>query len=92
MEYRQVPPEQAAPPPELRLGPELEYPPPPPEFGQGSGGAEERPPRKRRLQRFFALPAILLTAFLCLRGVKPLPEPARPVAPTEAAPTQTLPA
>ena len=94
MEYYKHPPELSPPPPEYAQRPEQELPPPPPEFGQGSG-AVGMPPKKRRLRKFLAVPALLLTGFLCFHAVKaaPLPAPTEPGAavtePTELQPIET---
>lgn len=92
MERYQHPPELAAPPPELKPRPELEYTAPPPEFGQGTGPNSEEP--KRRRNRLLSIPAVLLVAFLALHSVTPVPEavlPTEPVPTAEPVPTETQP-
>ena len=97
MEYKKHPPELAAPPPELELGPEREITAPPPEFGQGTAPpAEEKP--KRRWRQLLAVPAVLALLLLLLQTVKPgLPDiiptdvPTEPIPTAETVPPETLP-
>lgn len=78
-EYSLPPPEITSPAPEFRAGSAPEYAPLPPEYGQRTAPEPDQEPKKRRLKKLLAVPAILLVSFLCLhagsKSVKPSTAP-----------------
>lgn len=91
MDQYKLPPELSSPPPEPNHRPELELAALPPEFGQGSGPPPEPAEKKRRLRRLLSIPVLLLSGFLCFRGVTLPPQPPEPAPPetTETLQTET---
>ena len=88
MELNKHPPELSPPPPEPATRLESELAALPPEFGQGSGPPPESADHKRRLRLLLSIPVLLLSGFLCFRGVDLPPQPSEPVLPETTEPVQ----